>query len=185
MEVQKLKKLDNNPTLSWGHNGYTSDHVFHAKASRTAVGFTFELEKIKRYYTKEWMTTEQDIAQYNQIIDQGYSFGVADDGKLVAWIIIDYREWNNSLYIENILVSETYRGRGLGKKLMDIAKIELENRQMRILELETQNTNASAIAFYESQGFSITGLNLKHYKDTNEEFAIFMSYQTAKCKINV
>ena len=177
MKIEKLKKIDANPTMSWGHNGYISDHIFHAKSYHTPSGFSFELEKIKIPFTKNWITTEQDIELYNDIIDQGYSYGAFDNNRLVAWIIIEYRDWNKSLYIENILVAEAYRNKGLGKKLIDSAKTGLAKSKARIMELETQNTNTAAIAFYESQGFHITGLNLKLYSDLENEFAIFMSFE--------
>jgi len=50
-------------------------------------------------------------------------------------------------------------------------------KQLCLIELETRNTNAPAIAFYRQQGFAITGLNIKLYNQENGEIAIFMTYQ--------
>lgn len=177
MKVQKLKSIDENPTLFWGLNGYITEHIFQPELTSGPGSFSFEFKKIRRRYQKTWITTDQDIAEFNQIIGQGCSYGIFDQEKLIAWIIIDQREWNNSLYIENLLVNENYRGKGLGKKLLDCAKAEMIRRKARLLELETQNTNAPAIGFYQSQGFTITGFNLKLYDGLKDEFAIYMTYE--------
>ncbi|WP_228372450.1 GNAT family N-acetyltransferase [Chryseobacterium daeguense] len=86
-----------------------------------------------------------------------------------------FREWNNSLFIENILVNENFRGQNIGKLLIKNVNRKARKLQCRIVELETQNTNYPAIQFYLKAGFKITGINTKLYNDSTET-ALFMSF---------
>ena len=51
----------------------------------------------------------------SEIIEQGNSFGAFENDELIGWAICDYRQWNNSLFIENILISEKFRRKNIGK----------------------------------------------------------------------
>jgi ribosomal protein S18 acetylase RimI-like enzyme len=177
MHVQKLTSITGNPTLQWGLNGYKSDYKFQVSTSNTDNIFVFKLSKTKFNYTKNWITTSEDIVRFNEMINQGYSFGVYEREEIAGWVICEHRRWNNSLYIESLLIAEQHRKTGLGKKLIYAVKNALIANKIRLIELETQNTNMPAVEFYMKQGFHITGLNLKLYGEGLEnEFAVFMSF---------
>ena len=60
---------------------------------------------------------------------------------------------SKKLHVDQLIISENYRGKGLGKKLMDEVKnIALKNNCDRI-ELDCWMFNKSAIAMYEHIGF--------------------------------
>lgn len=175
MEIRKLEKLTGNPTLNWGFNGYETDTIFVVSSIEMSDSFEFNLREKKQHYKKIWETNEEDIAELNQVIEQGHSFGAFDEDQLVGWIICDYREWNNSLFIENLLVSEQFRGQNIGRLLIKNVNRKARELQCRIVELETQNTNFPAIKFYQKAGFLLTGINTKLYNDSSET-ALFMSF---------
>ncbi|MGG5208491.1 GNAT family N-acetyltransferase [Chryseobacterium sp. MIQD13] len=174
MEIKKLEKLTENPSLNWGANGYTTDKILAISAVEFSGSFEFVLKEKAIPYTKTWKTSSEDIEDLNGIIQKGHSFGVFEGDKLFGWIICEHRTWNNSFYIENILVSENLRRQGAGAQLIKNAVREARNLSCRIIELETQNTNYPAIQFYRRLGFSITGLNTRLYENI-EETAIFMT----------
>lgn len=174
MEIKKLEKLTGNPTVDWGHNGYMTDKILSVSAIEYAGSFEFMLKEKAISYTKIWETHSDDIEGLNEIIEKGHSFGAYSDGKLVGWIIGEHRTWNNSFYIENILISEAFRRHGAGALLIKNTVREARNLNCRIIELETQNTNYAAIQFYRRLGFSITGLNTRLYENS-EETAVFMT----------
>jgi ribosomal protein S18 acetylase RimI-like enzyme len=180
MEIAQLSELPDNFLVNWGHNGYSSNYTFTINSSpglRNIV-FNLELTALEIPFVKHWTTKEADIIYYNQIINEGHSYAALEGDDFVGIIICQERKWNNTLYIEHLMIAEGERGKGAGSLLMKKIIKYSSGKNYRLIELETQNTNVPAIKFYEKQGFKITGLNLILY-DPNEnpgEFAIFMSY---------
>ncbi|ASK30245.1 streptothricin acetyltransferase [Chryseobacterium sp. T16E-39] len=175
IEIKKLEKLSSDPTSDWGLNGYETDTIFVVSTIGMGNTFEFSLRKKKQYYKKVWETGSEDLAELNEIIAQGHSFGAFEGDELVGWLIAEFRTWNNSYYIENILVSEKLRGQDIGKQLIKMASKEARILGCRIVELETQNTNYPAIKFYQRAGFNFTGIHTKLYKDSTET-ALYMSF---------
>lgn len=174
MEIKKLQKLTSNPTLNWGYNGYSTDIIYSVSSLEFSGSFEFSLREKKLSCSKVWETDTNDIEELNTIIEHDHSFGAFDDNELQGWIVCDYRTWNNSLYIENILINEKYRRQGLGIMLIKNAIKEARKLNCRVIELETQNTNYPAIQFYRRMGFNITGVNTRLYNQS-EEIALFMT----------
>jgi Acetyltransferases len=179
MEIRKLEMLTGNPALGWGDNGYTTDKIFVVSAIDAGNTFEFNLREKKQPYTKIGNINTDDIHRLNSIISQGHSFGAYYEGELIGWIIGDFRSWNNSLFIESLLVSKAFRGQNIGRLLIKAVNREARELQCRIVELETQNTHYQAIKFYQEAGFAITGINTKLYNDSAET-ALFMSFDLMK-----
>ena len=175
IEITKLEKLNYNPTLEWGLNGYETDKIYSVSIIEAENIFEFSIREKKQHYTKVWEISNKGIDDLNKIIEQGNSFGAYHNNKLIGWIICEFRPWNNSFYIENILVSESYRGQNIGRMFIKNINRKARELQCRIVELETQNTNYPAIEFYKKAGFKITGINTKLYDDSVET-ALFMSF---------
>ncbi|WP_343642027.1 MULTISPECIES: GNAT family N-acetyltransferase [Chryseobacterium] len=174
MEIKKLQQLSFNPCSGWGHNGYTTDIRYVVSSIEFGGSFEFIIKEKSLPYTKIWETTSEDLEEMNTIIEQGNSFGAFVNEELAGWIICEHRTWNNSFYIENILVDEKHRRQGIGIMLIKNAIKEARRLNCRVIELETQNTNYPAIQFYRRMGFNITGLNTRLYENT-EEIALFMT----------
>jgi len=175
MEIKKLETLKFNPTTSWGLNGYTTNKIFEVTISEDSAACEFKLKEACAHYAKIWQTGPGDIERLNEIIEKGHSFGAFKNGELLGWIICELRNWNRSFYVENILVDEKFRGQKIGEGLIKQAIDEAKKLNCRIVELETQNTNYSAVRFYSKSGFNITGLNTKLYSDS-KEIALFMTF---------
>ena len=77
--------------------------------------------------------------------------------------------------ITALVVSEEFRGESVGRLLIKSIHREARELQCRIVEVETQNTNYSAIKSSQTAGFIITGITTKLYNHSTET-AIFMSY---------
>lgn len=176
MEIKRLERLTENPTPNWGLNGYETDKIFVVSAIEIGNSFEFNFREKNQHYKKVWETDSNDIDELNEIIEQGHSFGAFNGHELIGWIICDFRKWNNSLFIENLLISEKFRGQNIGRLLIRAVNREARELNCRIVELETQNTNYSAIKFYQKAGFMITGINTKLYNNS-VEVALFMSFE--------
>lgn len=174
MEIKKLEKLSADHSTDWGLNGYDTDKILSLSFVEYGSSFEFILKEKSLNYAKVWETSDDDIDELNETIEEGHSFGAYKDGELIGWIICEHRIWNNSFYIENILINEKFRRIGTGAQLIKNAVREARNLNCRIIELETQNTNYPAIQFYRRLGFTITGLNTRLYENP-EETAVFMT----------
>ncbi|WP_294287949.1 GNAT family N-acetyltransferase [uncultured Chryseobacterium sp.] len=176
MEIRKLEKLAGNPTVLWGPIDYCTDKIFVVSAIEIGTSFEFSLREKDQPYTKTLEIKAVDLEKLNILIEQGHSFGAFHEDELIGWAICDYKPWNNSLFIKNLLVSEAFRGRSIGRLLIKSINREARELQCRIVETETQNTNYPAVQFYRKAGFAITGINTKLYNDSTET-ALFMSFE--------
>jgi ribosomal protein S18 acetylase RimI-like enzyme len=161
---------------SFGHNGYTSHQVYSVNKNTTPNGFQwqFQLEALPAPFLKNWDDYPADFDEYATLLEEGHSFGAYDNDQLMGVIICTARSWNNTLYIENIHVSEFYRKQGIGGLLLNRVLQHASIQGFRHVELETQNTNVPAISFYQRNGFDITGFNY-HLYDGLDEFAFYMT----------
>ncbi|MFV0143547.1 MULTISPECIES: GNAT family N-acetyltransferase [Empedobacter] len=61
------------------------------------------------------------------------------------------------IYIDTIAVSEDFRGKGIGSKILDYLIDEIGNKQGKTLGLLVDFTNPNAKKLYERKGFEVVG----------------------------
>ena len=86
------------------------------------------------------------------------AFVAEADGKIVAFALyyVRYSTWKGSrLYLEDLIVTEEYRGKGIGKILFD--RLFRETRELGFSGMVWQvlDWNEPAIKFYEKYGANI------------------------------
>ncbi|HEX5710511.1 MAG TPA: GNAT family N-acetyltransferase [Sulfuricurvum sp.] len=64
--------------------------------------------------------------------------------------------------IEDVVVNEEYRGRGIGKLLLKALITESEKRGLKRLALGADHRNYNALAFYKKQGFTTSHMGLMY-----------------------
>lgn len=79
-------------------------------------------------------------------------------------------------YITNIAVFENYRQKGIGRALLREACRGAESRNCEFITLEVRESNYSAIALYESEGFEKVGLRKNFYTSPTENGIICTKY---------
>ncbi len=87
----------------------------------------------------------------------------------MAFLEISQEDWCNQLRVNELLVEEGFRGRGIGHLLMEKAKEIARINGNRALVLETQTCNYPAIRFYRSCGLKVIGLDTFHYSNEDIE----------------
>lgn len=176
--ITKLSSLTKHDFAELGHYGYISEQFIDICIDQHHIEMQIRLiiKNLDEAFIKNWDITDQDIEMYNEMISEGSSFGIYEDATLVAIAICEEKKWNNSLYIENIIVGEKSRRKGFGKLLINEIISFAKAKNFRIVELETQNTNIPAVQFYKSQGFNITGLKTNIYDNNTIEKALYMTY---------
>lgn len=82
------------------------------------------------------------------------------DGKIagMALYYIRYSTWKGQrMYLEDIIVSEAYRGKGLGTKLMDALIAEAKQKKFSGMLWQVLDWNEPAIQFYKKYNARFDG----------------------------
>ncbi|MCL2512472.1 MAG: GNAT family N-acetyltransferase [Oscillospiraceae bacterium] len=101
--------------------------------------------------------------EYEESPDEPVFVAVDENNAVVGclWCIImrlrgnslkNDREW---LCIDDICVDESYRRRGVGRKLVDFAAAFAKEKGLPRIELNVYENNIDAVRFYENYGFKI------------------------------
>lgn len=157
--------------------GYTALSRFEGSQTETAqhVQFTLALKALDQPYIKRFTWDDDELLRYEQMVAHGFSFGAHELTQMIAIAIAERQDWNNSLWVWEFHVAEAYRGRGIGRQLMDVVVQKAQTAGLRVIFCETQNTNPAAVHFYQRLGFQTDGLNLPFYPEiVGDEVAIFM-----------
>lgn len=95
--------------------------------------------------------------------------GAYNDREECIGLAVYKKDWFDYLYLDDLKVKHDYRGKGIGKMLIEEGKqIALENGYHGIYTIG-QDNNLSACLFYIHNGFVIGGLNTQVYKGTKQE----------------
>lgn len=179
ISIRKLEKFTKEDQMSFGKTGFMSNYkyIVNKNESYDEIKVLIKRIKLDNVYKKEWPQLREDFDRYNEILEQGYSYGAFDDNKLVGVVIVEKREWNNSFWIEDIEVAEPYRKNGIGTMLLDKVEYIAKKNGVRIIALEAQSSNVPAIDFYRKNGYELDGIDLSLYTNTDTidgEVAFFM-----------
>ncbi len=103
--------------------------------------------------------TEQDLIRDGFGEEPRFECLLAESGGEVAGMAFYYYRYSTwkgpALHLEDLIVSQTYRGRGIGSRLLDEI-VALGRRQgLRRIYWEVLDWNRPAIDFYESRGARI------------------------------
>lgn len=103
--------------------------------------------------------------------DAAYYLVCEIDGEVIAhcgaWFVMDQGT------ITNIAVMPDYRGRGIGKLLLQEMLDYCDNEEIGNISLEVRVSNEVAIRLYEKMGFVKGPVRKNYYADNNED-AILM-----------
>ena len=105
--------------------------------------------------------TENKLAYYAVAELEGTIVGFAG-----VWLIVDEG------HITNIAVAPYYRGRQIGKRILEKLLQELRDRSIRRATLEVRASNKAAINLYQSYGFITLGRRPGYYTDNGEDALI-------------
>lgn len=178
VEIRELRSITARDFEEMGY-GYTSDARYEVRRTETGgrTTITVELIQLERPYFKIWPCTGDFTAELSEALNHGMSLGAYVEDRLVGVAIAQPRSWNNTLWIETIHINAGHRGMGIGTRLMQGIESIAREKGFRIIGLETQNTNAPAIAFYRKMGYVLDGFDVSFYSNNNNfegEIAFFM-----------
>lgn len=124
------------------------------------------LELVKELALYEKAPQEVTVT-LDHFIDSGFgshpvwwAFVVEEDGFIQGFALyyIRYSTWKGQrMYLEDIIVTEAARGKGLGKLLMDALIIEAKERELKGIVWQVLDWNEPAINFYKKYDASFDG----------------------------
>ena len=119
--------------------------------------FNYRLNFYPIFKNDEFYFSELSVSQKaEQYLSEAEKFFVFDDGTIKGFVMTDGKE------IRKLFVEPVLQGNSIGKKLLEFAVFEKKADFLWALE-----KNKRAIAFYERNGFSISG-ERKNEEDTEE-----------------
>ena len=101
-------------------------------------------------------------------------FLVAYSDKVLGYIGV--QEIYGEAYITNVAVFSSFRKNGIGRTLLRAAIEGAQSRNCEFITLEVRESNRSAIALYESEGFKIAGIRKNFYTNPIENGIIYTKY---------
>ncbi len=85
-----------------------------------------------------------------------FEFFVAEDDQKIVGLALyfySYSTWKGKcIYLEDLIVTEAYRGRGLGRRLLDRVVMKAKEENAKRVVWQVLDWNTPAIEFYESLG---------------------------------
>jgi len=133
----------------------------HLELEGNNKGITYKvIESVPR--SKKYEEQEIEPLKYVDSSHRAVFFAHIQD-EVVGQIILR-EDWNRYAFIEDIRTKTQFKGKGIGKALIEKAKQWSVERGLGGLALETQNNNIDACKFYEKNGFVIGGFDRCFYK---------------------
>jgi len=106
---------------------------------------------------------------YREAINSDHAFVLVatELGKVVAFAV--FYLTTPEAELPDIVVAETYRGKGLGRQLLDYSLSELKTNGVDTLFLEVRESNTAARGLYTDVGFEEIGKRKYFYSNPTED----------------
>jgi len=124
--------------------------------------------------SNEVEVTIEEMTEWGFGNDKQFDFFVAEENNSIIGIALYYYKYSTwkgkCLFLEDIIVTESQRGRGIGKLLFDEVVNVAKAEKVRRMEWQVLEWNTPAIKFYEKYNATLDGewINCKLTNDQLE-----------------
>ena len=120
----------------------------------------------RHFNARDWKSVQDFLAGQGEPADhagavlateQVEAWVAMDDGEVVGWILTRPMTSEDGAKlggIEDIVVAGSHRGRGIGRKLMELAESHYRERGFQGMQLTVDAGNKAALHLYESLGYA-------------------------------
>lgn len=131
--------------------------------------FTIDLERVKELVGQLDSNALAEEQSIYQAILNGYLAKRHDNDKLIAmgWIFPRQTLLRRQAVIEDMIVDQDYRKRGLGREIMDKLVSWAREQKIEVIELTSNPKREAANGLYRNYGFNLHPTN--HYLYNNKE----------------
>lgn len=159
---QDILLNEENSAYQWSDLRTIEPQSIAFDSNQTIVGWlkqnlAFDLRRVRELVQQLDKTAEVNEQSLYRAILEGKMVTEYADGKLVGmgWAFPRQTMLRRQAVVEDMIVDETYRGKGLGKKIM-LALIDWARQSgIEVLELTTGHHRVAAGKLYESVGFNL------------------------------
>jgi GNAT superfamily N-acetyltransferase len=151
MEIRRAKKKDLDTIIKLNRELFLFEKNFSDK------------------YNVEWPTQQAGIDYFRYRIESGIVFLADEDGRAIGYVcgkVFDnYFNMKDPhlAELENMFVEEGYRGKGVGKMLIEEFEKECRAEGAKAISVRSIIRNSNAVEFYKSVGFDAEWVDL--YKE--------------------
>jgi ribosomal-protein-alanine N-acetyltransferase len=93
-----------------------------------------------------------------------------EDGRIVAFLIMEVHRTRRTATIITLDVRESYRRSGYGTRLLQRTEEMLDDFGVELYDLQVDVTNRNAIRFYKKHGFSVVRTLPKYYANGHDAY---------------
>lgn len=120
---------------------------------------TFEVDRLSRRSFRRWINSEHRAFKVALV-----------DGVLAGYVLIILHRGTSLARLYSIAVDSAMRGRGLGRKLIEVAETASRAAGRIDMRLEVRKDNNAAIQLYEQLGYNRFGEYEDYYEDHEDAF---------------
>lgn len=147
----RIKHDEGNSIFSIKETGYNIQEIYE---------LAYESGKYSRFFLDKNFISEDFYRLYQKWVDNSISNIYADDllvfldeSQIVGFVT--YKSNESTATIGLIAVSPNQQGKGIGAKLLKHVENVLFDKQIKTLQIPTQESNQAACNFYTKQGYAL------------------------------
>ncbi|WP_211347159.1 GNAT family N-acetyltransferase [Saccharothrix australiensis] len=140
-------------------DSFTTDTVFEVDS--TPDGFALRPVPVDPPLAKAFPEDEDELPHEGFVAEEG--------GEVRGFASVELAAWHRRLVLRQVTVAPGHRGRGIGKRLIELALDHGRSLGARTAWLETSSVNVPAVRVYRRLGFSLCGLDTTLYRSTPAE----------------
>jgi len=104
------------------------------------------------------LSRPEDLRRYGFDREPGFECLLAFDGDEAVGLAVYFYEFSTwrgtpGVYVQDLYVSSSLRGGGLGRRLLDAVRERAQRWDSRYVKLAVHGENPAAVAFYRHMGF--------------------------------
>lgn len=145
-------------------SGYDTDEIYAVEKSESDARILFDmrLTRLERPFHDDFYAdfTPQECAWYQSLAAKGGALGAYQGERWIGLAIGEALPEERHFRVWEFHVLAGFRRGGVGRALMAGMERLARAVQLPALMLETQNTNAGAVRFYRSMGFTLESIDL-------------------------
>jgi ribosomal protein S18 acetylase RimI-like enzyme len=172
MEIRPATLVELNSCMALD-DSFETEYVWQMdqKNDSKQISIGFKLTRLPRPMR---VSTGISRDQVSEDFMAGKHFLIADDGKIRGYIDFCESEWNETLMVNNLLVAQDARRRGLGTMLLQEALKWGKGKKFRLALASASTKNYPGICLLQNQGFAFCGFNDQYYpnRDIAMTFAL-------------
>jgi GNAT superfamily N-acetyltransferase len=156
-------------------SSYETTHVWqmHSHTSAQRVDVSFSFVRLPRTLT---IHQQPDESWLRADWERQECFLVAEhEGALLGYLDMVIQRRQSAGWINNVVVGRDYRRHGIGKALLNAARLWAQQAELRVLLAEINSRNYPALQLFQKLGYRFCGFNDQHFH--SEDIAIFMAHR--------